>query len=1240
MDPSHKKVIYITEKELASLPDGAPVYVLSSSNDSTKSQGPLLPTPSSTSFSNGDVPLSTWTSPSPSGCQYQPLNPLIPLSPLSFSALPQFVSDFRPPPLRFQYPPPPSNVPFFAPLPDRPILPPSVPSNRLIPNSTVSSLPRQTKSSCSLDADNSWRGEVVFQSVRCTPGADFFETKGICKFATQRMINLENDFENYVLRRREKALDGFPPVDVVRPPLKRLESVDIGHDDRSVLSKNVRKRLNAKKSGISSGPFAEVDSTAPDQPLNEISGNMNSVHQSEILQSHALDDKLGQQRVEVSHKLAHPHRLHPSIWHNEPGEYNSGPACSCKPKYRIGPLHNQFEGEVEVPGCQPESNNRDRLYHYRVMVTPTTNFFNHKPTVIPFNGNDYLFDGYSIFLHSPIDDLPPCQLLRFNLLYEFVHLKEEFPENFTVRALDMLTEYVFKELLELLDLNWRPHGVATGCPVVHLLPRFVRRLGSSAELLSANVILDYWMRQTQLPLIEASDLPTIRRMPNSEWSAHIDDLRGTLAWKPGAKPPAIRIDQLDRLSSYSSAPSSSTFSSSNVRLPTFPMLVHMTFTPMKLSLSRDPQYKSVLKNYLKLLYLMVNKPRISAEDRNQLAGLTNKLDSMDHSGVHRREITVELSCEGFYRTGIRPDVAQFALNMASFVTHVRCIMSLKSLETRLNYQFRDKSILHQALTHPSYRRTDFGTNQDHFQNTLTSCGPRTIEYGDKLQLYKKWRKKGLSKMIRVMSFMPKQHEERSKIYGNERLEFLGDAAIEIIASIHLFFMFPDLPEGNLDAYRQALVQNQHLADLALRLGLHKHLLYTHSVDFCHDSTYIYARSDAFEAVMAALALDGGLEVVDRIFGAVLFGDCERIHRVWVRIPPHPLQVEHPDGDREWVLKVPMFKKLVDLEERLGIHFKHLRVLARALTVRKTGYNIYTLGDNQRLEFLGDSLLKYVTTDYLYRHFPRHHEGHLSLLKNSLVNKYTQATVCSELGLDQFIIRREENSLTISSIPEEATASAARKQQNVKNKADLLEAFIGALYVDKDITWVERFCQVCFWPRLVEFILKQEWNDPKSKLQQCCLTFRSLNEDPELAHYKVLECAGPSNDREHKVGVYFRKDLLAVGVGRSVQSAEMDAAKNALEAHQDSFKQLDFQRAVIHKRYRQPYIAKMLNKLKSWDESLVDKFVGDVPEDGREGTDTAEFPSKRKRYESLKEGDEDSSVRKFTDSDMELEDGSP
>lgn len=114
----------------------------------------------------------------------------------------------------------------------------------------------------------------------------------------------------------------------------------------------------------------------------------------------------------------------------------------------------------------------------------------------------------------------------------------------------MLTEYIFKELLELLDFNWRPHGVEGGCPVVHLLPRFIRELedNSSVELLSPNVILDHWIHQTQLPLIQVTDLPEIKRMANSEWSAKINDLRGTLAWKPGAvRPPFAPLASLSKV---------------------------------------------------------------------------------------------------------------------------------------------------------------------------------------------------------------------------------------------------------------------------------------------------------------------------------------------------------------------------------------------------------------------------------------------------------------------------------------------------------------------------------------------------------------------------------------------------------------------------------------------------------------------------------------------------------------------
>lgn len=68
--------------------------------------------------------------------------------------------------------------------------------------------------------------------------------------------------------------------------------------------------------------------------------------------------------------------------------------------------------------------------------------------------------------------------------------------------------------------------------------------------------------------------------------------------------------------------------------------------------------------------------------------------SLPYFRVHRREITVEISCDGFYRTGIRPDVSQFAVNMASFVAHIRCHKSFETLEARLGYKFKDKSLLH------------------------------------------------------------------------------------------------------------------------------------------------------------------------------------------------------------------------------------------------------------------------------------------------------------------------------------------------------------------------------------------------------------------------------------------------------------------------------------------------------------------------------------------------------------------
>ncbi len=245
--------------------------------------------------------------------------------------------------------------------------------------------------------------------------------------------------------------------------------------------------------------------------------------------------------------------------------------------------------------------------------------------------------------------------------------------------------------------------------------------------------------------------------------------------------------------------------------------------------------------------------------------------------------------------------------------------------------------------------------------------------------------------------------------------------------------------------------------------------------------------------------------------------------------------------------------MTNFEEATGAEFTHIRLLARAFTDRSLGMSNLTMGSNQRLEFLGDTVLQLVTSDYLYRHFPEHHEGHLSLLRSSVVNNRTQAVVADDLG-----------------IPDFASSSNPRRELKVKDRADLLEAYIGALYVDKDLSFCKTFAEVCFFPRLRQFILNQEWNDPKSKLQQCCLTLRQMNgREPDIPAYKVTECRGPTNTRVYGVVVYFRGKRLAKAQGQSIQEAEMNAARRALKDNgEELFPHLSYQKAIVERSFLQ------------------------------------------------------------------------
>lgn len=324
------------------------------------------------------------------------------------------------------------------------------------------------------------------------------------------------------------------------------------------------------------------------------------------------------------------------------------------------------------------------------------------------------------------------------------------------------------------------------------------------------------------------------------------------------------------------------------------------------------------------------------------------------------------------------------------------------------------------------------------------------------------------------------------------------------------------------------------------------MLYAHGSDLCHELELRHAMANCFEALMGSLLLDAGIKVADRVFSLALHMDQPNLKNTWDNLPPHPLQEQEPLGDRQWIDSYQMLKELTKFEESIGISFRHIRLLARAFTDRSIGYTHLTMGSNQRLEFLGDTVLQLISSEYLYRHFPEHHEGHLSLLRSSLVNNRTQSVVCDDLGMTKY-----------------AVYSNPKPELKTKDRADLLEAFLGALYVDRGLEPCQVFCQVCLFPRLQQFIMNQDWNDPKSKLQQCCLTLRTMDGgEPDIPLYKVIECVGPTNTRVYTVAVYFRSKRLASATGHSIQQAEMNAAKAALENARDLFPQLDHQKRVI------------------------------------------------------------------------------
>lgn len=184
--------------------------------------------------------------------------------------------------------------------------------------------------------------------------------------------------------------------------------------------------------------------------------------------------------------------------------------------------------------------------------------------------------------------------------------------------------------------------------------------------------------------------------------------------------------------------------------------------------------------------------------------------------------------------------------------------------------------------------------------------------------------------------------------------------------------------------------------------------------------------------------------------------------------------------------------------------------------------------NERLEFLGDSILSYIVSSSIYNEFGDLPEGELTSLRSVLTNTQTLYEVSSSLGLG--------NELLMSKGEEE---SGGRSNKTIL--ANTYEAVIGGLYLDQGIDAAKEFVTKTILERTDEFIDSQGLKDPKSKLQE--FIQEKFKTSPE---YNVLEESGPDHNKIYTSGVSYNGELIAKGTGHSKQEAEKDAAQKALE----------------------------------------------------------------------------------------------
>lgn len=225
----------------------------------------------------------------------------------------------------------------------------------------------------------------------------------------------------------------------------------------------------------------------------------------------------------------------------------------------------------------------------------------------------------------------------------------------------------------------------------------------------------------------------------------------------------------------------------------------------------------------------------------------------------------------------------------------------------------------------------------------------------------------------------------------------------------------------------------------------------------------------------------------------------------------------------YTLSQRRLKELDQLSDKLGIRFGRMGLLDEALTHSSFASEHPGLNDNERLEFFGDAVLRFVMSEYLLERFPDYDEGQLTAIRSVLVSDKTLADIGQQIGLSRYILVGRQVQIKPSIL------------------ARTIEALFGAVYIDLGLIEVQNVVLRLFGNKATEVDRDEAKDNFKAQLQEL-----TQSRGQGIPQYNVSNVEGPPHEPVFSVTVSVEGKVFGTGSGTTKKAAEQNAARQAVQ----------------------------------------------------------------------------------------------